>query len=320
MVKVLRFLLPILFAACGFILASEIVLIMATTVHAFSPTYDLISWWPGNVESDVAFLLGLSSLAGIIVFIILGIPIAAIFLAGTRLIKVTSYEIDIAQIGHKFGGIRMIRRAAIPALFAVAISGVVMKTIAGFLFTVLQNVPPQAAAIYKFLEPIVGALIVLPVVLVIFIPTWILNDAGIVMHLKENQLEIRRCPDTIGVGRWWSNLLTGFTLFTVPLIAFVQNFIPLIISGETHLMAYLQAFLQSLAPPFFAMAFVMPVIIFSEIFLRAHRRAIRSVAKRLGARELKIETIVTETKIVDEEPEYGWEHKSSPKEEGETTA
>ena len=311
MVKVLRFFLPILFAALGFILASEIVLIMATTVHAFSPTYDLISWWPGNVESDVAFLLGLSSLAGIIVYIVLGVPIAAIILTGTKLIKVTSYEIDIAQIGHKFGGIRMIRRAAIPALFAVAISGVVMKTIAGFLFTVLQNVPPQAAYIYKFLEPIVGALIVLPVVLVIFIPTWILNDAGIVMHLKENQLEIRRCPDTIGVGRWWSNLLTGFTLFTVPLIAFVQNFIPLIVSGEMHLMAYLQAFLQSLAPPFFAMAFVMPVIIFSEIFLRAHRAAIRSVAKRLGARELKIETIVTETKIVDEEPEYSWEHKSS---------
>lgn len=311
MVKVLRFFLPILFAALGFILASEIVLIMATTVHAFSPTYDLISWWPGNVESDVAFLLGLSSLAGIIVYIVLGVPIAAIILTGTKLIKVTSYEIDIAQIGHKFGGIRMIRRAAIPALFAVAISGVVMKTIAGFLFTVLQNVPPQAAYIYKFLEPIVGALIVLPVVLVIFIPTWILNDAGIVMHLKENQLEIRRCPDTIGVGRWWSNLLTGFTLFTVPLIAFVQNFIPLIVSGDMHLMAYLQAFLQSLAPPFFAMAFVMPVIIFSEIFLRAHRAAIRSVAKRLGARELKIETIVTETKIVDEEPEYSWEHKSS---------
>lgn len=311
MVKVLRFLLPILFAALGFILASEIVLIMATTVHAFSPTYDLIGWWPGNVESDVAFLLGLSSLAGIIVFIILGIPIAAIILAGTRLIKVTSYEIDIAQIGRKFGGIRMIRRAAIPALFAVAISGVVMKTIAGFLFTVLQNVPHQAAVIYKFLEPIVGALIVLPVVLVIFIPTWILNDAGIVMHLKENQLEVRRCPDTIGVGRWWSNLLTGFTLFTVPLIAFVQNFIPLIVSGETHLMAYLQAFLQSLAPPFFAMAFVMPVIIFSEIFLGVHRRAIRSFAKRLGARELKIETIVTETKIVDEDPDYGWEHKPS---------
>ncbi len=186
-----------------------------------------------------------------------------------------------------------------------------MKTIAGFLFTVLQNVPHQAAVIYKFLEPIVGALIVLPVVLVIFIPTWILNDAGIVMHLKENQLEVRRCPDTIGVGRWWSNLLTGFTLFTVPLIAFVQNFIPLIVSGETHLMAYLQAFLQSLAPPFFAMAFVMPVIIFSEIFLGVHRRAIRSFAKRLGARELKIETIVTETKIVDEDPDYGWEHKPS---------
>jgi len=200
----------------------------------------------------------------------------------------------------------MIRRAATPAIFAVAISGIVMEFVEGILFRALQNVPPEAAMLIQITYPIVGVLITLPIVLTIFIPTWILNDAGIVMHLRPSQLSIRRCPDTIGVGRWWSNLLAGFTLFTIPLVSFVQHFLPIITGGGADVIQIFFAFVFSLGIPLVAMTFVMPVIVFNEILINPSKRAVRGLAKRLGARELKLEIVVTETKIVDKEPEYNW--------------
>ncbi|MDF1540182.1 MAG: hypothetical protein P1Q69_14910, partial [Candidatus Thorarchaeota archaeon] len=206
--KYLRFALPILFAAAGWLFASFIIWVVVEQLSRTLPigiNYDMIEGLPGNVISDVSTLLGVIPLAGILVYLILGIPISILILAGTKIIRSTAYDLDIAQIGNRFSGARMIRRAATPAIFAVAISGVVMGFINEILFKALQNVPEAAKLLIQITYPIVGVLITLPVVLAIFVPTWMLNDAGIVMHLHPNQLDIRRCPDTIGVGRWWSN-------------------------------------------------------------------------------------------------------------------
>ena len=268
---------------------------------------------PGTVAQDVAWLLSIVPIAGILVYIFLGIPVAAILLFFTKLIRSTAYDVDIAQIGNRFSGMRMIRRATVPALFAIAVSGIVMEFIEGLLFTVLQNVPPQAVSLLFFFRPIVGTLITLPIVLVIFIPTWMLNDAGIVMHLKPDQLSIRRCPDSIGVGRWLSNLLSGFTIFTIPFVLFVQQFQPIIGDPATTLPDYVYAIVFSLGIPFLAIAFVIPVVIFNEMAINGSKRAVRSLAKRTGARELSLTTVVKETKIIDEETEYEWGLKTTPK-------
>ncbi|MDF1539958.1 MAG: hypothetical protein P1Q69_13760, partial [Candidatus Thorarchaeota archaeon] len=103
-----------------------------------------------------------------------------------------------------------------------------------------------------------------------------------------------------------SNLLAGFTLFAIPIVSFVQHFLPLITDGTTDPIRIFWAFVFSLGIPLLAMTFVMPVIVFNEVFINLSKRAIRRVAKKMGARELKIETVITETEIVDKEPEYGW--------------
>ncbi len=304
--KYLRFIPPLAISIAGWITASYIVLYSAKLIEGISPSYDLIPLTPGRVAQDVAWLLGIIPLAGIIVYLILSVPIAALMLGAIKLFRSPTYDVDIAQIGNRFSGMRMIRRAIVPALFSMAISGIVMEFIRGFLFSLLQNVPPQAVTLFQFFLPIIGTLITLPVVLAIFIPTWMLNDAGIVMHLKVGQLNIRRCPDTIGVGRWVSNLLSGFTIFTVPFVLFVQHFQPILNGEVTDQAAYVYAIVFSLGIPFLAIAFIIPVVIFHEILINTSKKGIRSVASRLGSRELRLEMVATETTIVDEEAEYSW--------------
>ncbi len=318
MAKLLRFTFPIAFAISGYALATLVVTFLARRIDEVIVTYDMIEAIPGYIATDTTAILGLSSIAGIIVYLILGVPIATIIMIGIRIIRATAYDIDIAQIGNRFGGMRMVRRATVPAIFSVALSGIVMQVVEGFLFSVLSTVPPVIAGIYNFLGPLIGALVTMPVVLAIFVPTWLMNDAGIVMHLKSDQLEIRRCPDTIGVGRWVNNLLAGFTILTIPIISFAQHFLPLIDSGATlqsNFFDYFVAFIYSIGIPFIAMAFIIPVIVVNEILLGTMKKPIRGVAKRLGARELKIETVITETHIIDKdsEEEYGWGLKKTKK-------
>ncbi|MFW9908455.1 MAG: hypothetical protein ACFFEF_07760 [Candidatus Thorarchaeota archaeon] len=306
--RFLRFLLPIFFAAAGWIFAFLVIREMTERFEVIV-LYDMTDLIPGTIIQEMTILLGLIPLAGIIVYIFLGVLSAAILLLGTKIIRTTAYDLDIIQTGREFGGMRMVRRAAVPALFSISLSGILAETITGLLFRALDPIPQPALVLWQAIAPIMGILITLPVVLVIFIPTWILNDAGIVMHLKESQLNIRRCPDTIGVGRWWSNLLAGFTLLTIPIVSFIQHFLPLIARGETQLTMYFFSFLFSFGFPFLAMTFIIPVIVFNEIFINLSKGAIRRVAKALGAREITLQTIITETKIVDEGPKYGWSLK-----------
>ncbi|MHA2425580.1 MAG: hypothetical protein ACXAEF_12385 [Candidatus Thorarchaeota archaeon] len=308
MVKLTRFGLPIIFAAVGWAFAFFLVREIARDFGDLV-TYNMTDLLPGNIAQEITILLGFIPLAGIIVYIFLGVFIASILLLAAKIARTTAYDLDIIQTGRDFGGMRMIRRAAVPAVFAVAFSGLISGTITNLLFSALENVPEPAQLLWQALSPIMGVLVTLPIVLAIFMPTWILNDAGIVMHLKDEQLNVRRCPDTIGVGRWWSNLLAGFTLFTIPIVSFIQHFLPLIVIGETSIIPYFWSFVITLGIPFLAMTFIMPVVVFNEIFISLSKRAIRWVARALGAREMKLETIVTETKIVDKGPKYGWSMK-----------
>lgn len=308
MAKLLRFGLPILFAGAGWAFAFIVVRQIASSFNNLV-AYNMTDLIPGNIAQEMTILLGIIPIAGIIVYIFLGVLISSILLLATKIVRSTAYDLDIVQTGRDFGGMRMIRRAAVPAIFAVALSGLISKTIIGVLFSALESVPVQAQILWQALTPIMGVLVTLPIVLAIFIPTWILNDAGIVMHLKDEQLNVRRCPDTIGVGRWWSNLLAGFTLLAIPIISFVQHFLPLLVGGETDFVPYFQAFVITLGIPFIAMTLILPVVVFNEIFISLSKRAIRRVAKALGAREMKLQTILTETTIVDEGPKYGWSLK-----------
>ncbi|MHA1907738.1 MAG: hypothetical protein ACW98Y_10630 [Candidatus Thorarchaeota archaeon] len=317
--RYLRYIPPIIVSIGGLLIAIWLIrFILLGLVEELGPialTYDMIRYIDGPVQTDILWLITWIAPIMIVEFIILGLPISAILLIISKMIKSTAHDIDIVQTGKKFSAVKMIKRTVVPALFSISLGGILQGYIAEFLINEPTNLPTEAWGFYQPIFAIITGLIAVPVVLAIYAPTWILNDAGVVFHLKSKELESRRCPDTIGVGRWWSNLLGGFTLVTIPVVTFVQHFYNpyLFHGGLVDIGWVIWGLLFSFGIPFLAIAFMLPVVVFNEIFLGLTRRMIRGVARSLGARELKLETVLTETEIVDEDTEYDWGLKSVPK-------
>jgi len=266
-------------------------------------TYSILPFRLGSVDADVTWLITyMVPLAGG-VYLLTSLPLAAIMLIATRVMKSPAYDIDIVRIGTEFGSLRMIRRAFIPALFSLSMGGAISGLVKDLLYTEPASIMDSVRPTYLPLTSVVGALVLLPVVLAFFAPTWILNDSGIVMHLKDKELKIRKCPDTIGVGRWWSNLLGGFTLFMVPVVTFVQYFYnPVVIHNQLLNPDFVfRALLNAVGIPLLALAFVLPLIVFHEILVGGMKHGILSVARRLGAREMELEEVLVPAENQEDE-------------------
>ncbi len=225
-------------------------------------------------------------------YFLLAVPVAFIFLFGNRILKAASYEMNIMNIGRIFSGRHMIRRTAAPALFAVAWSDfpIVRDFVERWVFIVT---PTGYDYLHEASLSLMCALIFMPVALFLFMPTWVLNDSGIVTHLKENKLEIRQCPDTQGVGRWLSGIFGGYALIAYPMTMFTTHlYLPYFSKGawpsEVEL---LNALLLIAGLPLFVMAFIIPVVAFNERSQAKIRVRIAKFASSLGA------TIVRRTKV-----------------------
>ncbi|MBN2230337.1 MAG: hypothetical protein JW779_12180 [Candidatus Thorarchaeota archaeon] len=318
--KILRFIPPLLVAGGALYGAMWFIeLIKNGLVRELGPealTYDMIPLIPGPLEADINWLLTWIAPIMIVEYFVLGIPVSALMLIISKFVKGASHDIDIIQTGNKFGARRLIQRIVIPALLALALGSIIQSYIAGLLINVPDPIPLEIIHFWNPLFSIVVGLIAVPIVMVIYIPTWFLNDAGITFHLKESQLEARRCPESIGVGRWWSNMLGGFTILVVPVYSFVQYFIiPYIVLGNVSAFEILRGFFFSFGVPILAIAFMLPIVIFNEMALGISRGWIRRVAKAVGAREMKLQTILTETEIVDKETDFGWSYSTTKKDE-----
>jgi len=302
-----RFVAPGALFLLGFFVASQLILMIT---ESMSP----IGWF----DWDATLALGPTSLGLDIIFIILvaipilfleyyifAVPIAVLILIVTKAIKSKRYELNIMNISSHFGGTQMVRRAAIPALFSVAFAGMFRDPLRDFFFTSTFVPPAEIAAFYPIVLSLMSALLFMPIALLLFMPTWVLNDAGVVTHLKSDNLELRQPPDTQGVGRWISNMLGGYAILAFPITMFLAHFYePLIVplfEGTIDLAVPAQAnafifeavvgFLWTLGLPFFVMAFIIPVIIFNEGMQSKSTVRILRLAKRLGAKIVRKEKI-----------------------------
>lgn len=264
-----------------------------------------IQW---RVSDFILILLGASIPILFLEYYLFAIPIAMLFLFGNRIVRAASYEMNIMNIGSVFDGRHMIRRTAAPALFSIASSDMFRGQVAGYVF---PNQTLVAGTIEYATVSLMGALLVMPLALLIFMPTWVLNDTGIVTHLKENKLAIRQCPDTQGVGRWVSNIFGGFALIAFPLTMFQNHVLPHILDGSLFDMGQngaiiLNAFLLILGLPLFVMAFILPVVMFNERSQVRIRTRMAAFATKLGSTIVRKERIekakrITQDGILTEE-------------------
>lgn len=290
----LRYFSPALFfiligGVAGFIIWEQTGILTETT--------DVMSILGFDLQTFIMILLVVSIPILFLEYRLLAVPIAAGFLFINRVIKAASYEMNIMNIGREFSGRHMVRRAAAPALFSVASSDMFRLIIKPVVF------PGDivAGSIEWATLSLMGALLFMPIALLIFMPTWVLNDTGIVTHLKENKMHLRMCPDTQGVGRWISNIFGGYALIAFPMTMFTTHLLPHILAGTmlegTNL---LNALLLIVGLPVFVMAFIIPVVGINERSQTRIRKSVARIANTLGATIVKRAKVEKAQRIVKE--------------------
>jgi hypothetical protein len=292
-----RFAAPVMMFLLGMLVITQMIL----TITQGMPS---IEWFPEtlspNLGTDVITIMVIAFPILFLEYYLFAVPIAVILLIGTKVIKSTRYELNIMNIGRNFGGTQQVRRAAAPALFAVASAELFRQPLRLYLFGPDPVISPEFASLFPVVVSLMSALIAVPIALLLFMPTWVLNDAGVVTHLKSDKLELRQCPDTQGVGRWIANMLGGYALLAFPITMFLNHFYdPLILPWlEGTTFSAQQIFFQvttgtlwTIGLPFFVMAFILPVIMFNEAMQKRSTVRILKLATRLGAKMVRKERI-----------------------------
>jgi hypothetical protein len=290
--------------AIGGIVSTNFAIYWVTKDFAF---LSFIPFLGGTLYTDILIVLSAAIPIIILEYFIIAIPMAVLMLVVHKLIKAAAFDTDIMHIGENFGSARIFRRAALPALFSVSTAGLVRGILSSYLFVDPSSLNDSLKHLYPISTTLMGALLMMPIALALFIPTWILNDAGIVSHLKKGQLEVRQCPDTEGVGKWFSSMLGGYSILVFPIAMFIEHFyypyivlhLPLYVSGTPILNAPIfVSFLWTAGIPLLVMSFVIPVVMLNEIEQKKAGNIIRRIANSLGADEVHRPVIAT----VQQEP------------------
>jgi len=295
-----RFLLPTFMFLAGTAVAIQLIILITEPVP---PTYLFPPSLSQTLGTDIITIMVIAFPIFMIEYVLLAVPGAVILLVITRVVKSTRYEMNIMNIGRDFNGTQIIRRAAAPALFSVASSQLFRGVIKNLLFPIDYEPLQTIAPLHEAGLTLMSALLFVPIALLLFMPTWILNDAGVVTHLKSDNLQLRQTPDTQGVGRWVANMLGGYALFAYPITMFISQFYdPLILpilqgtippEGLTGLVIYqgTLGLLWTIGLPFFVMAYILPVIMFNEALQSRSTVRILRLAQRMGAKIIKKEQI-----------------------------
>lgn len=292
-----RFLTPLFMFIAGTIVAIQLI----TTVTTNVPSTELFpETMSTTLGTDIATIMVIALPILVIEYMIFAVPIAVAILLITKVVKSARYEMNIMDIGQEFGGSQIIRRAAAPALFSVASAQMFSEVIRNFLFPIGYTPSTEIAPLFNASLSLMGALLFVPIALLLFMPTWILNDAGVVTHLKTDNLEMRHCPDTQGVGRWIANMLGGYALLAFPITMFVSQFYNPIILPIMTGVQFTQteiiyqttlALLWTIGLPFFVMAYILPLVMFNEAMQARSTVRILKLARRLGAKMVRKEKI-----------------------------
>ncbi len=301
-----RFLLPLFMFTAGTLVALQLISTITTNVaptQLFNGT--MLNGEPlsPTLGTDIAAIMAIALPILFLEYVLLAVPVAVVILLITKIVKSARYEMNIMDIGREFGGTQIIRRAAAPALFSVAsaqmFSGIIRDYLFGPTFDPL-TLGTEIAPLFNASLSLMGGLLFVPIALLLFMPTWVLNDAGVVTHLKTDNLEMSHCPDTQGVGRWIANMLGGYALLAFPITMFVSQFYnPIILPimsgvefGQTELIYQTTlALLWTIGLPFFVMAYILPIVMFNEAMQSRSTVRILKLARRLGAKMVRKEKI-----------------------------
>lgn len=291
-----RFIAPIIFSVVGMIITFWITQFLASWILFFRPAYDLVAVVDGSLSPDVNFMILVLLPVFLLEFLILTLPLAFFMLLGAKIFRVATYNIDVMRIGQGFDWLRMMKRSVVPALFALSLGELVISLLQGVIFWIPPMTEGERVQIVPVLHPLLtllGALLALTVSIALFAPTWLLNDSGIITHVKSKHLEYRRCPDTEGIGRWYSNLIGGFGILAFPIAMFNRYFYQkFIIAGVPFDIEHVLVSIGwTVGLPFMVIAFILPIIILNELTIKWTRPTLQKIARGMGATDVQFQHV-----------------------------
>ncbi|NWF96030.1 MAG: hypothetical protein HXY34_07780 [Candidatus Thorarchaeota archaeon] len=290
-----RLALPIIYCVTG-VIATLYWVYYLLFVFQDIPTLDLVPVISGGVARDVTLVLAAVIPVTLVLYLLLSLPMSAVYILVLRLIRGPSYDLSIVQTGESFSGTKILKRVAVPALFSITSARLILALLPDLLFSVpsVLFAPAFVGRMMSFeaLFFLVGSLGIAWGALVLFTPTWVLNDAGVVINLKTSALKSRVCPDVQGVGLWFSRFLGGYSILGYPITS-----LGVVIYGRflTYESFSIIALLNSIAfiamVPLLVMAFLVPVALLNELLLRVMTKYVRRVAVALGGKMTAVETV-----------------------------
>ena len=242
---------------------------------------------PGrNVYTDHIFLLIIGPLIMILLVFIFAIPLALLLLKLHKMIKVKRYDYYIIRDFE--GNISLVRiyiRCLIVSFLAFALGLVIYE--AGVIPP--EVIIPEKTSVVETNFDYVSmlAIFIMPCLILIFAPIWLLKDSGLICSKSKVNKENPETPDIEGVYRFYNNVITGYTG-----IGFVFTLIILIVDRLEKLdpgSGELTDIPGILLSPFILGFLIFPAMAFYEYRLKQMRIKLLS---KLEKRDIKtIETI-----------------------------
>jgi len=224
---------------------------------------------PGrNVYTDQIFLLIIGPLIMILLVFIFTIPLAMLLLKLHKLIKARRYDYYIIRdFEGNISFVRIYIRCLIVSFLAFALG---LMIYASGLISSEVIIPEKTSVVETDFDYVsMLAVFIIPYLVLIFTPIWLLKDSGLICSKSNVNKENRETPDIEGVYRYYNTVITGYTG-----IGFVFTLIVLIIDRLQKLdpgSGELTDIPGIILSPFLLAFLIFPAIAFYEYRLKQMR-------------------------------------------------
>ncbi|MHA1965292.1 MAG: hypothetical protein ACXACG_11440 [Candidatus Thorarchaeota archaeon] len=242
-----------------------------------------------------AIAFGFIILITFVVYFICLIPVTLFIILGSKGMITFGFSQETAKIGEKFGGIQMVLRSMLPGLFGIGVGVAAFPTLIRLTETPSALWPLSFTLITTLYYGLSG----LTLGMALFPATWFADDSGLVIQGKLTT-PYREPPRVVGAGNWLRSVFAGLTVFLYPLVM-IRDFIlvPFTSGSLSPLDLLIGLFVIVIGIPVVMMSISLPFVLLTEKLQSRVQPRIRSIAARLGAKEIEF----NEPKIYEVEEE-----------------
>ncbi len=185
----------------------------------------------------------------------------------------TKTEYGIVEPGTKVGSLKLFRRALTVSLFAFSICALIVQAGYGAYFRGGYN---EDLILHKAEALFLGTFFISGIVLIIFIPIWLLEDTGIVGYKHDKSK--RHPPKIEGISSLYSSILEGYagisTIFI--LISYIFGTLAVLSPGSA---AILTPIILIFLPFIITGLFAIPLMIYEALLPKATKRIHKKLRK-----------------------------------------